>query len=179
LKVRDDYLKSASGKSQIHKKSVKDERVFPFDFPTAYDIWKNALTKSGMSKKDTSTNRMTVHPHVLRKFFRTKLGAVIPVDIVESLMGHEGYLTEVYRRYSFEDLGKFYQDGEHALVIFGSREDAVKLKKEMEEENRKLQTLVNSLATENINLKGRLETVEKEVNEIKEFIQKTKKVSVI
>ena len=31
---------------------------------------------------------------MLRKFFRTRLGAVIPVDVVEALMGHEGYLTE-------------------------------------------------------------------------------------
>ena len=69
----------------------------------------------------------------MRKFFRTELGAVIPVDIVETLMGHEGYLTEVYRRYSFEDLGKFYQQGEHALIIFGSGEDVNKLREEIED----------------------------------------------
>ncbi|MGD0329191.1 MAG: hypothetical protein ABSB40_01950 [Nitrososphaeria archaeon] len=65
-------------------------------------------------------------------------------------MGHEGYLTEVYRKYSFEDLGKFYQQGEHTLTVFGSGEDVNKLREEISEKNKELQTLVNSLATENI-----------------------------
>ena len=43
---------------------------------------------------------------------------MIPVDVVEALMGHEGYLTEVYRRYSIEDLAKFYKQGEYALLVF-------------------------------------------------------------
>ena len=61
--------------------------IFPFEMNNAYAIWKNALSKAGFLKKDSSTNRLTVHPHVLRKFFRTRLGVVIPVDIVESLWG--------------------------------------------------------------------------------------------
>jgi hypothetical protein len=53
-------------------------------------------------------------------------------------MGHEGYLTEVYRKYSFEDLGKFYQQGEHTLIVFGSGEDVNKLREEISEKNKEL-----------------------------------------
>jgi hypothetical protein len=159
LKVREKYLWAASGKSHIYTKNVDDVRVFPFDEVNAYAIWKNALSKSGLLQKDNSTNRLTIHPHVLRKFFRTRLGAVIPVDIVEALMGHEGYLTEIYRRYTSEDLGKFYQQGEHALTIFGSGEDVGKLKEEM---NKQISSITDSLATENVNLKNRLELLERE-----------------
>jgi len=53
------------------------------------------LEKSKFGEKDKTTNRHKLHPHVLRKFFRTRMGTVIKVDIVEALMGHEGYLTEV------------------------------------------------------------------------------------
>jgi len=33
----------------------------------------------------------------------------IPVDVVEALMGHEGYFTEVYGSYTVEDLARFYK----------------------------------------------------------------------
>ncbi len=98
MKVREDYLKSAIGKSHLYAKNKEDERIFPFEENNAYFIWDNALNKAGYMKKDPQTNRTTLHIHTLRKFFRTRLGAVIPVDIVETLMGHEGYLTEVYRK---------------------------------------------------------------------------------
>jgi len=55
---------------------------------------------------------------------------MIPVDIVEGLMGHEGYLTEVYRRYSEEDLAKFYLRGEPSILIFAETGDVAKLRKE-------------------------------------------------
>jgi hypothetical protein len=48
----------------------------------------------------------------LCKFFKTRLGAAgIQIDVVESLMDHEGYLTEGYRLYSLEDLQKYYLKG--------------------------------------------------------------------
>jgi len=83
-----------------------------------------------------------MHPHTLRKFFRTKLGAVIPVDVVEALMGHEGYLTDVYRRYSMEDLAKFYKQGESALLSFTEAEEVSKLRAEVNERNEEFKNLV-------------------------------------
>ena len=153
LKVREYYLKAAIGKSHLYDKVSDDPRVFPFNSSTAYCLWKNALHKSGLNGRDKSTNREKLHPHVLRKFFRTRLPSVIPVDVVEALMGHEGYLTEVYRKYSIEDLAKFYLKGEPALMVFTDTQKVVELHKAIEEKNTQLQVLVNSLASENQNMK--------------------------
>jgi len=167
LKVRLDYLKSAVGKSHLHEKKAEDSRLFPFEITTAYSMWKKALKKAGYAKRDASTNRRTIHPHVLRKFFRTKMGALIPVDVAEALMGHEEYLTEVYRRYSMEDLVKFYLQGEASLLIFTEAEEVSKLRVEVEERNKQFQTLVNGTTAENLELKSRVSKMELEHTSLK------------
>lgn len=172
LKVRTQYLKAAAGKSHLYGKSVEDSRLFPFLNNTAYVVWKNAVKKAGFLKKDKRTNRHTVHPHTLRKFFRTKMATVIPVDVTEALMGHEGYLTEVYRRYSTEDLAKFYLQGESALLIFTEAEEVGRLRAEVEERNKQLQTLVNGLTGENLELKSRMSKIELEITELKKAVEK-------
>lgn len=62
------------------------------------------------------------HPHPLRKFFRTKMTSEIQVDIVEALMGHSEYLTEVYRQCIKEDLERFYREAEDTVLVFTSSE---------------------------------------------------------
>jgi len=166
FKVRSQYLESASGKSHIFAKDREDDRVFPFEISTAHVIWRNALSKTGLLDKDSSTNRNLIHPHVLRKFFRTRLGSVIPTDVAEALMGHEGYLTEVYRRYTVEDLAKFYKRGEGVLTIFSNAEEVSKLKVEVEEKNKQLQSIINGLVSENLELKERIAKVEKILEKI-------------
>lgn len=156
LKIRGQYIVSAVGKSHKYAKRSVDTRLFPFENATAYVVWKNALRKARFLEKDPSTNRHTVHPHVLRKFFRTKMGSMIPVDVVEALMGHEGYLTEVYRRYSVEELAMFYKQGEPALLVFTEAQEVAKLRVEIEDRNKQLQTLVNGLTTENLEMKAKV-----------------------
>jgi len=172
LKIREDELKVAVKRSRYGKKT-EDRRIWPFEPNTAYFIWRNAVSKSGFDKRFQYNNgleRFTVHPHVLRKFFRTRMATVIPVDVVEALMGHEGYLTEVYRRYSLEDLAKFYKQGEHTLLVFAESENVSKLRAEIEEKNRQLQALVNGLIAENMELKNRLKILEERVEETREFL---------
>jgi hypothetical protein len=164
-------LVAAAAKSHLHSKDKVDPRVYPFEPPTAYTMWHNALKKAGLGSRDKRTNHHKIHPHVLRKFFRTRLGAVIPVDVVEALMGHEGYLTQVYRRYSLEDLAKFYLQGEHALIVYTDAEEVGRLRQEVEEKSRQLQALVNGLTTENMDLKNRLKTVETEISELRKDIE--------
>ena len=171
LNVHDEYLDAAARKSHLHEKSKDDPRMFPFNHVTSYAIWNNALKKTKLSKRDKSTNRRTVHPHVLRKFFRTKLGSVIPVDVVEALMGHERYLTEVYRRYTVEDLAELYKQGEHALLIFTEAGEVSELRKEVEEQRDQLQTIVNGLTAENLELKSRVARTELTVTKLEKHIE--------
>ena len=82
-------------------------------------------------------------------------------------MGREGYLTEVYRRYSMEDLASFYKKGESSLLVFTDGAETSKLRVEIEEKNKQLQTIINGLASENIELKGQVAKVSLEVAELK------------
>ncbi len=79
---------------------------------------------------------------------------------VEALMGHEGYLTEVYRRYSIEDFAKFYEQAEASVAIFMDFGEMGRLKTEMNTKNTQLKNLVNGLTAENLELKARLAKVE-------------------
>lgn len=155
LRLKPTYIENAN-KKPYNKKPKDDPRVFPFLQSTAYMIYINALNKAGLSEKDASTERNTRHLHTLRKFFRTRLGAVVPVDIVESLMGHEGYLTEVYRRYSVDDLAEYYRKGEHALAVFGNGVEVGKVKAELEEKSKVLNEGMAALALKNADLENRL-----------------------
>ncbi|MDW8003991.1 MAG: hypothetical protein RMI04_04200, partial [Thermofilaceae archaeon] len=120
---------------------------------------------------NNSVERFTVHPHVLRKFFRSRLATVIPVDVVEALMGHEGYLTQVYRRYSIEDLANYYKQGEHTLLIFAS-EDVSKLRADLEERNKQLQTLINGLASENMELKTQVKNLNEKIERLEAIVNR-------
>ena len=182
LKVREAWLKQAVAKSQprphykkeFKGKSLDDKRIFPFESNTAYAIWHNALDKTKLNAMDETTKRRKIHPHVLRKFFRTRLGTIIPIDIVEALMGHEGYLTEVYRRYTPEMLGEKYKEGKAALDIFGAvgvGQEFTKLK----QEHAGFEAVVNRLTLENVALNERLRKgemrrrkMQKELDKLKE-----------
>jgi len=176
LKIRENELKVAVKRSR-YGKAEADKRIWSFEPTTAYYIWRASVEKSGFAKKFTYNNgleRLTVHPHVLRKFFRTRMATVIPVDVVEALMGHEGYLTEVYRRYSLEDLAKFYRQGEHTLLVFADNEGVGKLRAEIEERNRQLQTLLNGVIAENMTLKERQSLLERQISELQKTIEELK-----
>lgn len=178
LKVRRGYLESAIKKSHLFEKRAEDARLFPFENCTAYSVWNNALEKAQMDERDESTNYRKMHPHVLRKFFRTRMATLIPVDVTEALMGHEGYLTEVYRRYSMEELAKFYLQGESALLVFTEAGEVTRLRQEVEESKEQLQTLVNTLTSksmrleeENMELKHRIEKTETKLEGLEKLIR--------
>jgi len=107
-------------------------------------------------------------------------------------MGHEGYLTEVYRRYTLEDLRKFYLEGEPSLLVFTDTTKVVELQetikkenqelqKNIEEKNTRLQVLVNSLAIENQSMKSEIFETKKEMRElsltVKSLIEKLEKIT--
>jgi integrase len=179
MKVRDSYILSAVGKSHFYAKSKEDERLFPFEAMTAYRIWVNALEKTGLVDRDPATKRRLAHPHVLRKFFRTKLGSVIQTDVVEALMGHEEGLTEVYRKYSEKDMLRMYQEGEHALLLFGETSgDAQQLRQETNQlyrENFEMRAAFDSLKKENEDLKNRISLTEQKLQNIERLLLDLKK----
>jgi integrase len=120
LKVRNREFETAIARSTLHEKSPDDDnRIFPFEKPSAYEIWNNALDSAQLNGIDKTTMRHKFHPQTLRKFCRSRLGTVLTEDLAEALIGHEGYLTAVYRKYSVEQLAEFYQKAEHTLSVYG------------------------------------------------------------
>jgi integrase len=175
LKVRDKYLEAAVAKSTKYEKAKNDDRLFPFEDNTAYSIWRNAIEKAGFNQKHTyndTIERYSVHPHVLRKFFRTQAGKQIPADVVEALIGHEGYLTEVYRKYSEEDLVEFYKKCEPTLLIFGNGPEVAKLRNEVEERNKQLQTIIDGLLAKNLELERELKLIQQRLEKAFKFWDK-------
>jgi len=98
------------------------------------------------------------------------------VDVTEALMGHEGYLTEVYRRYSAEDLAKFYLQGEPALSVFTEAEEIVKLRKEVGERYETLRGLNDKLQLENMEIKEKLKELESKLKTFKTYIDEFNKI---
>jgi len=152
LKVREQHLITATKKSS-GKKDEQDPRLFPFSSENILVTWHLALQKTGLDQRDPTTDRYLLHPHCLRKYFRTHLATQIPVDVVEALMGHSGYLTQAYRRYTIEQLGELYKKGEGTLNIFSDTQEINKIKTKLEKRNDQFQELINGLTSANLTLK--------------------------
>jgi integrase len=99
LKNRLEYIRFAEKRGR-YPRDMNDERLFPFSHTNSLCIWHRAIKRARLDERDSTTGRYKIHPHVIRKFFRTKLARAIPVDVVEALMGHEGYLSAAHHRYS-------------------------------------------------------------------------------
>jgi len=124
LKVREKYIKAALNKNKgfVNRgigsaKDKDDNRIFPFSRGVVNQLWTTALTNANLLDIDEGTSRKKLRIHQLRKFFRSQLALGCPVEIVEALMGHEGYLTTVYRVYTKNQMGEYYLKGERFLSI--------------------------------------------------------------
>ncbi|MCK5260876.1 MAG: site-specific integrase [Thermoplasmatales archaeon] len=161
LKQRSEYLERAVRKSNIpgQSKSTNDPRVFPFSPPIARSMWNRMIEDAGYTETDktpTSKKRYRIHPHSLRKMFRSKMPKELGIDITEALMGHEGYLTDVYRRYTLEELAETYMKGMHLVSIFEAQPDLTGVHDAM-----------NQLTTENKGLQKQLNDLRMELLEVK------------
>ncbi len=120
MEYRDTYLEKKRG-PRAASSSREDFRIFPFNDSAALDMWTHALDRAGLCQRDRVTNRLTIHPHGLRKFFRRTLPTggnnAKAVELTEKLMGHAGYLGGVYSRVPLSELAAFYREAEHVLWI--------------------------------------------------------------
>ena len=92
----------------------------PITYWDADVLFSTALKNAGHVEKDDH-NRDRIHIHSLRKFFFTRMLAVLGREITEALMGHKEYLDAAYRRYTLEELGKHYLEGMDAVTVMANR----------------------------------------------------------
>lgn len=171
LKVRDSYLASSINKNKglieagiAKPKDETSDKLFPFTDNVASSFWIGAITKAGLLTRDDETNRIQLHIHQLRKFFRSQLALKCPVDIVEALMGHSGYLTEAYRRYTQKQMAEFYQNTEHLLYV-SMPQDIQRIESEFKGQLDTDRKLIQDVVLENNDLR-------KEVKSMREVLDK-------
>jgi integrase len=121
----------------VPEEFVRDtKRVFPLTYNGLRDKYVRILEKTGLDEKDASTGWYVLRLHVMRKYFRTRLpqgGA--SVDVVEALLGHEGYLGGAYVRLVDEEIEGGYRAAESALWVFKTRPINEEQLKHLEREN--------------------------------------------
>ena len=134
LKQREKYLQTTSKrinkqKGPIHNKDVNDNRLFPFDSCQVQSTLVRLLKTVDLDMRDKRTNRHIYHSHCLRKYFATRLKVEMPEVIVETLLGHSGYLNGVYDKFTEEELSEHYIKHMSVLQIFETGAPVERLEK--------------------------------------------------
>jgi integrase len=178
LKVRDKYLHAASARVSgcIGKKRRDDPRLFPFSISNAEKMWTRAVTEAGFDERDERTNRLTLTPHSLRAWFSSQLGLACPQPIVEELIGHEGYLSDAYRRYSRQQLAEHYLAAEEHVLILVPQEYR-ELKGSLHKRQEAQAMMFEDLALRNKALEGRVTSLEAENVILHEASRKMKNIT--
>jgi integrase len=180
MQNRNHYLKQAVARSRRFKKSLDDDRLFPFESMTAYKIWNGALEKTGLDEKDRETQYHVLRVHSLRKFTRTRLGhAGVVRDIIDSILGHEQGEDEAYARYTRQEKWDAHQSAWHELAIFGSPAELTDLDNQLQQHQTTIGVLTQRiLRLENENrdvkqLQAQVTVLQAQLREIKESRKET------
>ena len=146
------------------------------------DMLREVAMKSGFIDKLNNGNSYNpLGPHALRESFGSIMAnSGVPDSVVDFWLGHEvGALNEAYKSVQFESLRKMYLDREKLISISAPKIDVEeikeRLKTEIDQQNRQLQVLVNSLLTENMDLKRRMGMTEEKLTNIEKLILDLKK----
>ncbi len=180
LKVRDKYLAETverSGHGCVGKKEATSDRLFPFSDKTAESHWRTALGQAGLLEIDERTGRATRTPHGLRAFFKSNLMLSCPEPVVDEIIGHEGYLSSSYRRYSPQQLAECYAAAEHHVIIQIPKE-YTELKSKVADRLQAHSELLEDLSVEKRDLRARVAALEAENATIIEAAQVLKEIAV-
>lgn len=152
LEARETYI-AEKRRYNIGETKDNTERLFPFDDTSIYRMWRQALQKAGFAEIDEGTQqkRFILHPHCLRKFFRTYgVVQINSVELKEALLCHITGTNQFY----------FDQEADRLLapeylkaipdLTFYSVATVISANEELEVLKRKLeaqQSLIDSLNT--------------------------------
>jgi len=156
MKERDNYLTSSIKKTNPGYRPVKltgdpekdkkildeyvknEKRVFPMCDENARTIWAGLVKKSGLYETDTETKRLTLHPHCIRKFFRSYLGNA---DLADHLMGHATGMDKYYRNMKPEDLQQEFMKYMQNITILEVAPDLTDVHEQLKEKDTEIKDL--------------------------------------
>ena len=169
MKERDKYLTTAvkkMSKDKLRAKNPDDKRVFPMSYHNALYIWRLLVKKSGLYKIDDRTHYLTLHPHCLRKHFRSYLG---DADLAEHLMGHASSgLVKIYRNMKIEDLAEKYKNLMYNVTFFELSPDLSGVHSELREKDTEIKDLKQQMHD------IRMELLEVKMKQVQELQRKKK-----
>jgi len=146
MKIRNQWLKrSIKRTGHLCSKDVNDNRIFPFSYDVARTRWVYLLKKTGLDDRDPTTNRYVLHIHCLRKYFLSQMKLQIPAVIPEALAGHEQYLDEAYRRYSQDQLRKYYKEGEPRITVLERSPDLTDVQEQLSEKDEQIREMQENM----------------------------------
>ncbi len=103
----------------------KENRIFPFRYHTALDMWKRLLEEAGspFNEKDENPKlkypRYKFHIHTLKKFwFRCLENTEANRNHIDSMGAHESELNNTYAKFAPETLKETYEKYSNSLSIF-------------------------------------------------------------
>ena len=140
--------------------------VFPYTQTSFRTLWRSVVEKAGLYETDPATNRMTIRPHNLRKFFRTH-GKWKNPDVAEALMGHTSGLMAIYARFDqAEDiLREGYLEAEQNLSISQNTQTIIELREKVETQSEDIQRLVTDLSLKNVRLQDEVDELKAQVKD--------------
>ena len=166
LEYRPRYIEKINNFIDESKAKDYSQRVFPYTASSFRILWRSAVEKAGLYETDPVTNRITIRPHNLRKFFRT-YGKWKNPDVAEALMGHTSGLKAVYARFDqAEDiLREGYLEAEQNLSLSQNTRTIIELREKVETQSDDIQRLVTDLSLKNVRLRDEVDELKAQVKD--------------
>jgi len=149
------------------KASIKARRREAMTTNLVQNMMRDLAIKAEFVDKDMNGKLFNpLGPHALRESFGSIMtNSGVPDTIVDFWLGHQiGEMAKAYKSVQAESLRRIYLERERLISISMPKVDVAeveaKIEAKVDERSRQLQTLVNGLTAENMNLRTRLETME-------------------
>ena len=153
FKYRPQYIETANARSILYSRDEASKSIFPFTTQNFNYIWRNALDKANLVELDPKTNRATIRPQGLRKFFRLVVGRH-GQDEAEALMGHQQGLDAIYARLKEESgekrLREIYLKALPELSISKRAVLVTRADEEVQRKLRESEAIINTLLKDKI-----------------------------
>jgi site-specific recombinase XerD len=140
-------------------------------------MMREVAVSSGFVDKENNGNSLNpLSPHALRESFGSiMINSGVPDTIVDFWLGHEiGEMAEAYKGVQYESLKQMFLEREKLMSISMSKVDVeelkTKLRGEIEQQTMRLQTIVNRVVSENLDLRQRIVRTEKKLSELENNI---------
>jgi integrase/recombinase XerD len=144
----------------------------PMETNLVQNMFREVAVKTGLVDGENNGKDFNpLSPHALRESFGSIMtNNGVPDTIVDFWLGHAiGELAQAYKSVQYQSLKEMYLQRERLISITAPPVDLAeienKVELKVEERNRQLQTLVNGLTTENLELKSKMAKLELDVTE--------------